>query len=319
MKPKLHSIFCGLLVIFTLQACLQVAPDQPVISVWEPVNDPDLNLPAGVELFAGTNKRLPLKAWYLAVRIGEPEYTAAVVVSDDQDRRETLTSFASDMAAVAVINGGYFRQDLMPSRHVGLLKVANWLIQPSINYVTRVDQRYFLTRAAVGFDEHGFVDMAWTFNRGDTLFEVQRPPEHRPGQPDSLFNEHAQYDQWPVEQAIGGGPMLISDGEVRISTNAEVFFGTSIPNIHPRTAYGYRADSTLILLVVDGRQAASRGVDLEELADIMLALGCVEALNMDGGGSTALIVRDKLINRPIGSTNQREVMSALAIFDNQHN
>ena len=110
--------------------------------------------------------------------------------------------------------------------------------------------------------------------------------------------------------------MLISAGKLQIATNSEVFFGTSIPDIHPRSAYGYRADGTLILVVVDGRQPASRGVDLKELALLMLELECVEALNMDGGGSTTLIVGGKLINRPTGSTNQREVMSALAIIYN---
>ena len=261
----------------------------------------------------GENSRLPLKAWYLAVKIGAPEFSANVVVSDDVDLRETVASFANDLGSLAVINGGYFRQDLIPSRHVGLLKVDQQLLQPSINYVTREDQKYFLTRAAIGIDRNGFIDLAWTFNRGDTLFEVPVPPKHRPGQPDSIFDEQADYDLWNVAQAIGGGPMLISDGKLQVSTNSEVFFGTSIPDIHPRSAYGYRADGTLLLVVVDGRQQASRGVNLEELAVLMLDLGCVEALNMDGGGSTTLIVNGKLINRPLGSTGQREVMSALVI------
>ena len=104
-----------------------------VISKWELVNDPELQLPDGIELYLGEKRRLPLRAWYLAVKIGEPEFSATVVVSDDFDQRETLTSFASDLGALAVINGGYFRRDLMPSRHVGLLKVDRQLIQPSIN------------------------------------------------------------------------------------------------------------------------------------------------------------------------------------------
>ena len=69
-----------------------------------------------------------------------------------------------------------------------------------------------------------------------------------------------------------------------------------------------------MLLVVDGRQPASRGVDLMELATIMQDLGCVEAVNLDGGGSSSLVVNGVLVNRPAGGEYQREVMSALAVF-----
>jgi exopolysaccharide biosynthesis protein len=67
----------------------------------------------------------------------------------------------------------------------------------------------------------------------------------------------------------------------------------------------------LIILVVDGRQQHSRGVDLEELAGILHDLGVEEAMNLDGGGSSTLVVNKTLINRPTGGTFQREVMSAL--------
>lgn len=314
VKNIIHILLFCLTVLCAFQACKPVEPTAPVIRKWEQVNDPDLNLPAGIRLYAGENDRLPVKAWYLAVDLSAPEYSASAVVSDEADQRETSMSLADDLGALAVINGGYFRRELMPSRHVGLLKVDRQLIQPSINYVTRDDRKYFLTRAAIGLDNDGGVDLAWTFNRGDTLFEVQAPPAHMPGKPDSLFELTADYSLWNVDEAIGGGPMLVSGGKLHVTTNNEVFFGTSIPNVHPRSAYGYRTDGTLILLVVDGRQQASRGVDLNELAVLMLDLRCVEALNMDGGGSTTLIVNGKLINRPVGSTIQREVMSALAIF-----
>lgn len=76
---------------------------------------------------------------------------------------------------------------------------------------------------------------------------------------------------------------------------------------------GYRADGTLVLLIVDGRQVASRGVYLEELAAMMLELGCIEAINLDGGGSSTLVVNGTLLNRPEGNTSQREIMSAIVL------
>ena len=66
-------------------------------------------------------------------------------------------------------------------------------------------------------------------------------------------------------------------------------------------------------MVVDGRQAENRGVYLEELAMMMLEFNCEEAINLDGGGSSAMVADSRLLNRPIGRLNQK-VMSAIGIF-----
>ena len=95
------------------------------------------------------------------------------------------------------------------------------------------------------------------------------------------------------------------------------FFDTKILGINPRTSAGYTSDGKLILMVVDGRQAISRGVYLDELAVIMKDLNCVEAINLDGGGSTGMVVNGTLLNKPSGTTNQREVMSAIAVFSQE--
>ena len=69
----------------------------------------------------------------------------------------------------------------------------------------------------------------------------------------------------------------------------------------------------MLLLVVDGRQPASRGVNLVELASILLDLGAVQALNLDGGGSSTFFAGGELLNRPSGGRDQREVMSAITV------
>ena len=108
--------------------------------------------------------------------------------------------------------------------------------------------------------------------------------------------------------------MLIHDGRRYVTDDEEVFFGSAIPDVHPRTAVGRTTDGRLLILVVDGRQPVSRGVDLEQLAGIMEDLGAVDALNLDGGGSSALVVNGTLLNRPAGTSIEREVMSALVTF-----
>ena len=110
------------------------------------------------------------------------------------------------------------------------------------------------------------------------------------------------------------GPILISNGKIDLNIEDEVFFNTSIAGVQPRSAIGYTKDQHLILMVVDGRQTESRGVYLEELAIMMSEFDCFEAINLDGGGSSAMVANSRLLNKPVGRTNQREVMSAIGIF-----
>ncbi len=92
-------------------------------------------------------------------------------------------------------------------------------------------------------------------------------------------------------------------------------FGTgSIPGVHPRTAIGQTADGGLLLLVVDGRQDISRGVSLSELGRILIEAGAVDAMNLDGGGSSTFVVGRDRLNLPTGYDVQREVLSALVAF-----
>ena len=107
--------------------------------------------------------------------------------------------------------------------------------------------------------------------------------------------------------------LLISDGAM-ISPATDVVVRESTIYETARAAIGYTTEGTMIIMVVDGRQAASRGVNLEELAGLMLDVGAFEAMNLDGGGSSTLVVNNILINRPTGGTFQREVMSAIATF-----
>ena len=67
---------------------------------------------------------------------------------------------------------------------------------------------------------------------------------------------------------------------------------------NPRTAIGYTEDNKLILVAVDGRENYSIGLTLNELANFMLSLGCVNAMNLDGGGSTVMYVNGRIVNNP---------------------
>ncbi len=99
-----------------------------------------------------------------------------------------------------------------------------------------------------------------------------------------------------VKHIIGGGPYLVKNGQVYVDL-AEQKLG-SIGGRNPRSAIGYTADNNLIIVAVDGREESSVGLTLFELANFMKSIGCVSAMNLDGGGSTVLYVKGKIVNSP---------------------
>ena len=282
---------------------------------WEIVESTTPNFPAGIEIMKGRNDELPINAWAAIIDPRDPDVDLNVIVSEDIDRRETLTQFSQNKKARVVVNGGYFLIDKTPTEHVGLLYVNNRTVAPATRSVLRNNKRYFTARGALGFLDDGGIDIAWVTSRNDSLFNFSEPVKNQPEEPVDSF-DFSKAETWEVDDAIHAGPVLMHDGKIRVTTNEEVFFGSTIPDTHPRTAAGYRNSGELVLLVVDGRQVDSRGVDLQELAILMRDLGCVEAINLDGGGSSAMVVDGKLLNRPAGTTSQREVMSAIAVSVN---
>ena len=282
---------------------------------WEIVESTTPNFPAGIKIMKGRNDELPINAWAAIIDPRDPDVDLNVIVSEDLDRRETLTQFSKNKKARVVVNGGYFLIDKTPTEHVGLLYVNNRTVAPATRSVLRNNKRYFTARGALGFLDDGGIDIAWVTSRNDSLFNFAEPLKNQPEEPVDSF-DFSKAETWEVDDAIHAGPVLMHDGKIRVTSNEEVFFGSTIPDIHPRTAAGYRNSGELVLLVVDGRQVDSRGVDLQELAILMRDLGCVEAINLDGGGSSAMVVDGKLLNRPAGTTSQREVMSAIAVSVN---
>jgi len=101
-----------------------------------------------------------------------------------------------------------------------------------------------------------------------------------------------------ILHAVGGGPRLLRNGDVSIEAEQEGISQAFVDTRHPRTALGYN-DTSIFLVTVDGRQEGySAGMNLPELASLLKELGAVEAINLDGGGSTTMWVQGKIRNRP---------------------
>ena len=113
---------------------------------------------------------------------------------------------------------------------------------------------------------------------------------------------------------VGAGPTLVKDGEIYVTADAEQFPNDIRIGRAPRSAVGITQYGDYIFAVVDGRQAHSKGCTLTEWARILKdSFGAVEAINLDGGGSTELFFKGSLVNKP-SDGRERLVADALTIL-----
>jgi exopolysaccharide biosynthesis protein len=127
----------------------------------------------------------------------------------------------------------------------------------------------------------------------------------------------SSFKKWKVQTAVGGGPVLVQNDKVQISNNDErKFAGKAISDRNPRTAIGYTNDNKIIILAAEGRSKTAAGLTLTQEAQILKDLGCKEALNLDGGGSTCMLVNGKQTNVTSDKEGERPVPSVFIIEKN---
>ena len=305
-------IILNLTILIIINSCFKIPKEKSISFEWNINTKFQID---GISIYEGINNDLPLRVWYAKINLSSKKYKPTILYSNDKDKKEFPKKMMQKNHSKVLINGGFFLSNNNPMKHVGLLKAKGILVEPASRSIIKDSLRYFINRGAFGIKENGSVDIAWCSTKNDSIFEWDFPLKNRPGMPSEKL-DFKKGKFWDVKEALHAGPVLVKNGEIFVSVEQEVFFNSPVSGVQPRSAVGYTEDDFLILLVVDGRQANSRGVYLEELAIIMRDLGCIEALNLDGGGSSVLLVNGSLINRPFGFNSSREIMSAISINDN---
>jgi hypothetical protein len=115
--------------------------------------------------------------------------------------------------------------------------------------------------------------------------------------------------------AIGGGPWLVRGGKPAVDGAAQGFDSDFVGKRHPRSAIGHTLDGELLLVAVEGRAEASVGATLAEMAQVMLHLGALTAMNLDGGGSTEMVVRGITVSYPSDGASRPVANSVLIYSD----
>lgn len=277
----------------------------------------------------------PINAWYVIADISTGKVGLRAEAPGGVQTLET--QWSSD--CLAMINAGYFYN----SAPVGLC-VINGSVKSTIASVrgtlrsddsysvaAEYNTMYNVTRGAFGITADG--QARAVFNNNTSYFDAPLPNyigEQKYGDPAKAWADHKI--SWSPKYAIGAGPMLVYGGKVlpeltESERGAEFFINNNelIPydiynkGVSPdRTAIGKTADGKIIFFVCDGRIKSSDGATIDELARIMKGLGCVEAVNMDGGGSTAMLLTTGRVNslesNMNGGTENRKVPTVWCFY-----
>ena len=312
---------CGLFFLpFTVSAQLN----------WINKDDQYPGLPASVHVYyteSLLNGR-PNKAWYLEADLKDRKL---LFETDTAYKRRFTPSafFDRNDRPLAVVNGTFF--SFTENRNLNLVIQKGRLLAYNVQSFPGRGKDTFLyhkmTRSAIGISKKRKADVAWLYTDTSQTFPVafeNDPISVKDSVEAFQIEKYSSVKgaakagirkRWKMETAIGGGPVLVQNGTMRITNDQErMFTGKAQNDLHPRTAMGYTANGKLIILVVEGRNAGkAEGASLPELANIFLSLGVVEALNLDGGGSSCMLVQGKETIKPSDKEGQRAVPAVFMI------
>jgi len=127
---------------------------------------------------------------------------------------------------------------------------------------------------------------------------------------DTARSPQYYWESQAEDAVLLSGPMLLMDS-IRLPLLTHTSFASKR---HPRSCL-CTTPKDYLLITVDGRRATAVGMSLPDLQSFLLGLGCHDALNLDGGGSTTLWYRDSLLNQPSDPTGERPVANVLLVLD----
>lgn len=295
---------------------------------WQKIDTGYGQLPASVALYKTTDSLggEPNIAYYLEADLSDRNLEFTTDTSFG--RRLTPTGFANKNGnPLAIVNTTFFSFET--HQNLGLVIRKSKLLSYNINsiYSKADSQFHYVLPGSFGIRKNRKADIAYVFT--DSVH--RRPytltfgaPRYKTGKPNPVLKDVVwgmpcsfvrRKKRWRMETAVAGGPVLIQQGEIRITNEEErKFMGNAINDRHPRTAIGYTAAGKLIILVIEGRhEGKAAGATLTQEAMILRSLGCVEALNLDGGGSSCLLVNGRETIAPSDSAGQRAIPGILLI------
>ena len=245
--------------------------------------------------------------------IDPAQFKMVLVKASDSKKRQTVSDIVNDHKAIAGINGGFFHiGDKVDGKPAGVLKIKEkWLGTPK-----RI---------------HG--SMGWKEDESRILMDrltVRKPPQSPVIAAFPQIDQTVKADWNAADYIVGGIPLLIKNGSPLKYYTYEKMSVSFFDKRHARTAVCVKKDQHWLWVVASHVKDADRshthlkttGLTLDELTHFLQQQGCVDALNLDGGGSTTLVFEGKTVNKPAGDreeiTNlyfERPVSDAILLFN----
>lgn len=313
----------GLYSIYQLDKYKNGKPVVELDDNWKKEESLMETFPKGIEVYS-TNKNVNDKASNIYIVAFNPKHNIEFKPVLSNTAKTPSDFYSAESGEVyACLNGGFF------TANTSLSLVMYNTATHSVN--TKSLQRpyngtntaYYPTRAVFGLSGDFVPSVSWAYSVGagnGTLYKYPEPSPNSLGlapqpMPSPTFPSGAS--AWAPRSAIGGAPMLIYDGTINI-TDSEELAALDNNSKRARSAIGHLSNGNIILLVAEGAQAGDtqapyHGLTLNELAEVMLDIGCVGALNLDGGGSSSLVIGGNHTITPSDKTGERKVVSALIL------
>ncbi len=318
-----------LLFIFQLQSIYAQRKWINVDSLYQP-------LPKSMHVYFSNDslEGKPFKAYYVSATLADKQLDFTTQVG--KGKRYTPSQYyAMEDSALLVVNCTFF--SFADNRNLNLVMKDGKMLAYNIPAIRAkgADSNLFVypTRSAIGIGKDRGADVGWIytdtakrwpyvlsgpsdpkFSRGasndPTVDDIQIKALPQPG----LFQKKKR--KWKMRTAVGGGPTLLKRGEVFISNNEELMFVKGEQDKHPRTLMGYTQEGQLIIMAIQGRfPGLAEGATMQQEALLMKELGCWEALNLDGGGSSCLLINGKETIKPSDKEGQRPLPAVFLIKD----
>ncbi len=302
---------------------------------WTNVSADYAPLPATVQVFKTTDSLdgKPFIAYYVKAKLKDKklDFTADTTLG----RRFTPSQFfEKNSQPLVVVNCTFFNFD--KNQNLNVVVKEGKLVAFNVHTIPMRGKDTFQYKhpfgSALGIDRKRNADVAWLYTDSAQKYSyaaqsqqnvIKDSTDYLPV--DSIKNIYYSYmhsnkpiprfKKWKMKTAVGGGPVLVQNGQVKITNEEELkFTGKAINDKHPRTLMGYTSDGYLIMMAIQGRfPSIAEGATLEQEAKLMIELGCYEALNLDGGGSSCMLVNGKETIKPSDKTGQRAIPAVFLI------
>jgi hypothetical protein len=289
---------------------------------WQKVDSLFGKLPASFHVFKTNQLRNgdPFVAYYVSVKLKDKtiQFTTQVANGDPYTPDQF---YQLEKEPLLIVNGGFFSfesgQNLSAVIRNGKQVAYNVFALKGMGPDSAL--YYYPTRSALGINRKRHADVAWIFS--STLYRrpyaFQNAPviaKGREPDPSILDLNDIDWVWWDMRTAVGGGPTLVHDGKIWITSREEQMFVNEENEKEPRTAMGYTRDDRLIILVIEGRSpGVAEGASLKEEAEILRELDCFEALNLAGGGSSCMLINGKETIKPSEKKGQRPIPAVFMI------